>query len=175
MDDVCTQTLDSLSNPGIEQNFSENIDDEDINQLKGNSNIFQLLNDHNKKFKDDDFYEFDYGDTDSIDMNDDVEETSEAQYNVFNDDFETQQPPNATELSVMLVFVWKRYAMSKAAANDICRILNAFNVPNMPKDFRGVMSHVKNSNPTLLHGNQSFICPSCFGKNANASKCNTNG
>ncbi|CAF2862273.1 unnamed protein product [Rotaria sp. Silwood2] len=65
--------------------------------------------------------------------------------------------------------------MSKAAANDICRILNTFNVPNMPKDFRGVMSHVKKSNPTLLHGNQSFICPSCFGKNANASKCNTNG
>ncbi|CAF2862258.1 unnamed protein product [Rotaria sp. Silwood2] len=75
MHDVCTQTLDSLSNPGIEQNFSENIDDEDINQLKGNSNIFQLLNDHirNNKFKDDDFYEFDYGDTDSIDINDDVE------------------------------------------------------------------------------------------------------
>ncbi|CAF3819184.1 unnamed protein product [Rotaria sp. Silwood1] len=113
--------------------------------------------------------------TDSIDTNDDAEEIYEAQCNVFDNDFETQQPPNATELSVMLLFVWRKHSMSKAVVNDICRILNAFNVPNMPKDFRGVMSHIKRNNPTLLHGNQSFICPSCFNRSLNASKCNVKG
>ncbi|CAF1459034.1 unnamed protein product [Rotaria sp. Silwood1] len=113
--------------------------------------------------------------TDSIDTNDDAEEIYEAQCNVFDNDFETQQPPNATELSVMLLFVWRKHSMSKAVVNDICRILNAFNVPNMPKDFRGVMSHIKKNNPTLLHGNQSFICPSCFNRSLNASKCNVKG
>jgi hypothetical protein len=61
--------------------------------------------------------------------------------------------------------------MIKAAANDIYRILNAFDILNMPKDFRGMMSPVKSSNPTLLHGNHSFICPSCFSKGSNALKC----
>ena len=61
--------------------------------------------------------------------------------------------------------------MSKAAADDICRILSAFNIPNMPKNFRGVISNIKKNNPTLLHGNHSFICPSCFRKRSNGSKC----
>ncbi|CAF1681668.1 unnamed protein product [Rotaria sp. Silwood1] len=173
--DVCTQTLDSLSNPEIKQHIIENSHGNYINQLEGSSSIFQLLNDYNNKFKDNDLHEFSDDGTDSIDTNDDVEEIYEAQCNVFDNDFETQEPPNATELSVMLLFVWRKHSMSKAAVNDICRILNAFNVPNMPKDFRGVMSHIKKNNPTLLHGNQSFICPSCFNRSLNASKCNVKG
>ncbi|CAF4035069.1 unnamed protein product [Rotaria sordida] len=172
---VCTQTLDSFSNTEIEQHVIENSHDNDINQLEGSSSIFQLLNDYNNKFKDNDLHEFSDDGTDSIDTNDDAEEIYEAQYNVFNNDFENQQSPNATELSVMLLFVWRKHSMSKAAVNDICRILNAFNVPSMPKDFRGVMSHIKKNNPTLLHSNQSFICPSCFNRSLNASKCNVKG
>ncbi|CAM4985118.1 unnamed protein product [Rotaria socialis] len=46
-----------------------------------------------------------------------------------------------------------------------------FNIPNMPKDFRAVMKHLKRNNPTLLGGNQFFLCPSCGNKCVNGSKC----
>jgi hypothetical protein len=108
-------------------------------------------------------------------MYDDVEEISDVQFDLSDNEFEAERPPNATELSVMLLFVWKRHSISKAAANDVCRILNTLNIPNMPKDFRGVMANVKKNNPTLLHGNHSFICPSCFSKGSNPSKCDANG
>ncbi|CAF2091928.1 unnamed protein product [Rotaria magnacalcarata] len=175
MHDASSQTLDLFANPEIEQHEVENSDDNDVDQLRSNSNIFRLLNNHNNKFKESDLHESESDSIDSSDKNDDVEEMFETQYNTFDSDFEAQQPPNATELSVMLVFVWRRHSMSKAAANDICRILNTFNIPNMPKNFRGVMSHIKKNNPTLLHGIQSFICPSCFNKSSSASKCIANG
>ncbi|CAF4471332.1 unnamed protein product, partial [Rotaria magnacalcarata] len=133
MHDASSQTLDLFANPEIEQHEVENSDDNDVDQLRSNSNIFRLLNNHNNKFKESDLHESESDSIDSSDKNDDVEEMFETQYNTFNSDFEAQQPPNATELSVMLVFVWRRHSMSKAAANDICRILNTFNIPNMPK------------------------------------------
>ncbi|CAF1567247.1 unnamed protein product [Rotaria sp. Silwood1] len=54
--DVCTQTLDSLSNPEIKQHIIENSHGNYINQLEGSSSIFQLLNDYNNKFKDNDLH-----------------------------------------------------------------------------------------------------------------------
>ena len=75
----------------------------------------------------------------------------------------------------MLLFLWRRHSISKAAGNDICRILNTFNILNMPKDFRGVIAHVKKNNPTLLHGTHSFICPSCSQKSSNSSQCGFSG
>ncbi|CAF3250418.1 unnamed protein product, partial [Rotaria sp. Silwood2] len=153
--DVCTQTFDSFSNPEMEQHI-ENSHENDTNQLERSNSRFQLLNDYNNKFKDNDLHEFDDDDdTDSTDTNNDAEEIYEAQYNVFGNDFETQQPPNATELSVILIFVWRKHSMSKAAVNDICRILNVFNVPNMPKDFRGVMSKSLNASKCNIKGCQS--------------------
>ena len=65
--------------------------------------------------------------------------------------------------------------MSKAAMNDFVRILNFLNIPNMPRDFRSVMGHVKRNNPTLLSGNHSFICPSCFRKSSNSMQCLSSG
>ena len=79
--------------------------------------------------------------------------------------------PNTTELSVMLVFLWRRHSLSKAAVDDICRILNTFNIPNMPKDFRTGVSKVKKYNPRLFHGELIYICPSCCSKGKNGSKC----
>ena len=107
----------------------------------------------------------------SADIFKETEEIFEDQYNLFDSEFDAERPPNASELSVMLLFVWRRHSMSKAAADDICRILSASNIPNMPKNFRGVISNIKKNNPTLLHGNHSFICPSCFRKRSNGSKC----
>lgn len=92
---------------------------------------------------------------------------------MFDGDGEKEQLPTATELSVMLIFIWRRHSISKEAVNDICRILNAFHVPNMPKDFREVISLIKKDNPTLLHGKQSFICPSCYTKNSSRSQCSS--
>ncbi|CAF4735968.1 unnamed protein product, partial [Rotaria sp. Silwood2] len=113
--DVCTQTFDSFSNPEMEQHV-ENSHENDTNQLERSNSRFQLLNDYNNKFKDNDLHEFDDDDdTDSTDTNNDAEEIYEAQYNVFGNDFETQQPPNATELSIILIFVWRKHSMSKAA------------------------------------------------------------
>lgn len=75
----------------------------------------------------------------------------------------------------MLIFLWRKHAISKAAMNDFIRILSTFNVPNLPKDFRGVMAEVKKGHSKILHGNHSFICPSCFRKSSNCSKCIFNG
>ncbi|CAF1662541.1 unnamed protein product, partial [Adineta ricciae] len=121
----------------------------------------------------------DVGSSDGSDNNDDesedddVEEISNAQSDFYDDYCEKQRLPDATELSVMLFLFWKRHNISKAAANDICRIINMFNVPNMPKDFRSVMNYLKRNNPILLEGNHSFICSSCGNRCANASKCDS--
>ena len=103
---------------------------------------------------------------------DGIEECPDFQNNFYDNYFENERLPDVTELSVMLFFTWKRHNISKAAANDICRIVNMFNSPSMPRDFRAVRRHSKRNNPTLLGGNHFFICPSCGSKCANATKCN---
>ena len=75
-------------------------------------------------------------------MNDNVEEICEEKYHAFNNNIQSERSPSAAAFSVMLLFVWRRQTMSKAAINDICRLLNAFNIPNMLKDFRGMTSYV---------------------------------
>ncbi|CAF2896547.1 unnamed protein product [Rotaria sp. Silwood2] len=166
--DEYTQTPNSFFNSEIEECVVENRDDNNVHQLNGNDDIFLFHNDHINKLKDHDLHRF-------SDDDDDVEGNSDVEFDLCNDKFEAERPPNATELSVMLLFVWRQHSMSKAAANDICRILNTLNIPNMPTNFRGVISHVKKNNPTLLHGNHSFICPSCFTKGSNCSKCDVSG
>ncbi|CAF1376494.1 unnamed protein product [Rotaria sordida] len=115
------------------------------------------------KIKSDDFYRSDEDDANSNVFEADVDEfisgennnkqkTSQFQSNSFNQETMCDSSPNATELSVMLIFLWKRHSLSKAAMDDICRIFNFFNIPNMPKNFRGVVSNVKRHNSTLFHG-----------------------
>ena len=135
-----------------------------------------------RRFYDDDGHDDDADDTESGDDDDgdssvafnDIEKTRDVQCDLSDDEYEIDRSPNATELSIMLFFLWRKHCISKAAANDICRIINYFNIPNMPKDFRRVMSHVKRNNPTLLYGDHSFICPSCSNRCSNASKCDSN-
>ncbi|CAF2125346.1 unnamed protein product [Rotaria magnacalcarata] len=118
MHDASSQTLDLFANPEIEQHEVENSDDNDVDQLRSNSNIFRLLNNHNNKFKESDLHESESDSIDSSDKNDDVEEMFETQYNTFNSDFEAQQPPNATELSVIS-------SASKCIANG-CRSASSY-------------------------------------------------
>ncbi|CAF1020504.1 unnamed protein product [Adineta steineri] len=73
----------------------------------------------------------------------DTGEIPEFLCNVFHSEFYNERLPNATELSVMLLFTWKRHCLNKAIAKDICRILNRFDIPNMPKGFREVMPCLK--------------------------------
>jgi hypothetical protein len=113
--------------------------------------------------------------TNSMDADNHEDDIFNMDYDTFDDQLETEREPNATELSIMLLFLWRKHSMTKAAINDICKILNGFRIPNMPRDFRGVMSHVKKNNPTLFHPNQCYICPSCFNKSSNSSKCEVVG
>ena len=136
---------------------NDNADDDDDNNIIDDDEI------------DDDGIDDDETDYDETDNDIDVTSDSETTFNSNQD--KNERLPNATELSVMLFFTWKRHNISKAAANDICRIINVFNIPNMPKDFRGIMKHLKGNNRTLLEGNQSFVCPSCGNKCISASKC----
>ncbi|CAM4840057.1 unnamed protein product [Rotaria magnacalcarata] len=179
--DACTQTSDYFLNFEAEQIINEYNENNDINRFEGITNIFLFYNDYISKSKDNDNDSYELGDNDhdanqiSIDMDDDMEDIPDVECNVFDNNFKTERPPNAIELSVMLLLLWKKHSISKAAVNDICRILNFFNIPNMPKDFRGVISRVKKNNSKLLHGNHSFICPSCLRKGSSSSKCDANG
>ncbi|CAF3138020.1 unnamed protein product [Rotaria socialis] len=179
--DACTQTSDYFLNFEAEQIINEYNENNDINRFEGISNIFLFYNDYISKSKDNDNDSYELGDNDhdpnqiSIDMDDDMEDIPDVECDVFDNNFKTERPPNAIELSVMLLLLWKKHSISKAAVNDICRILNFFNIPNMPKDFRGVISRVKKNNSKLLHGNHSFICPSCLRKGSSSSKCDANG
>ncbi len=179
-DDEYNPVSDSVLNEAAKPCPSERHDDNDNNYE--NEAEADDADDRNNNYEDDDDrynnYEDEdndrdnnYEDKDDEDEDDDIEETPEAQSNFSDNQFESERLPNATELSIMLFFTCKRHNISKAGANDICRIINMFNIPNMPKDFRGVMAHLKRNNPTLLEGNQYFICPSCGNKCASASKC----
>jgi hypothetical protein len=174
--DKCTQTFNSFLYPENEGFILENTNSDDVERLDDNG-MFECRNDYINKFNHDldGLNDDNNDDTSSNDVYDNTDEIPEVQHNLFNDEFETERPPSATELSVMLLFLWRRHSMSKTAVTDICCILNNFNIVNMPKDFRGVMSLIKKKNPTLLHGNHSFICPSCSSKGTNASKCDTSG
>ncbi|UJR24863.1 hypothetical protein I4U23_006232 [Adineta vaga] len=111
-------------------------------------------------------------DIDSSDVHHDIEEHPEVQSNFSKNRLESERLSDSTELFVLLFFTWKRHSISKAAANDICRIINMLNIPNMPKNFCRVMKHLKRNSPTLLDGNQSFVCPLWGNKCTSASKCN---
>ena len=102
-------------------------------------------------FKSDDFYQSDH-DSDQLEDDEDqhIFETIFDQENMtcfqshsYKEQAMNDRLPNTTELSVMLVFLWRRHSLSKTAIDDICRILNTFNISNMPKDFRTVVSKVK--------------------------------
>ncbi|CAF5119750.1 unnamed protein product, partial [Rotaria magnacalcarata] len=155
-----------------------NDNDNDNNYEDEVGELYRFYNDRNNigdgnKVNDDEYdNDNEYNDEDEDDS---IEETPDFQNNFYDNYFETERLPDATELSVILFFTWKRHNISKAAVNDICRIINTFNIPNMPKDFRAVMRHLKRNNPTLLGGNHFFICPSCGNRCANASKCNLTG
>ncbi|CAF3983195.1 unnamed protein product [Adineta steineri] len=90
-----------------------------------------------------DEYLFENSDNISSAIDDDTGEIPEFLCNVFHNEFYNGRLSNATELSVMLLFVWKRHSLNKATAKDICRILNIFNILNMPKGFRGLMPYLK--------------------------------
>ncbi|CAF3879337.1 unnamed protein product, partial [Rotaria sp. Silwood1] len=192
LDDGITSTLkhdeynpasDSILKEATKQHSSERHNDNDNNYEDEVDDLYRFYNDRNNigddndgdKADDDehdeDEYEDEYEDEDESE-DDGIEESPDFQNNFYDNYFENERLPDATELSVMLFFTWKRHNISKAAANDICRIINMFNIPNMPKDFRAVMRHLKKNNPTLLEGNHFFICPSCGNKCGNASKCN---
>ncbi|CAM4787189.1 unnamed protein product [Rotaria magnacalcarata] len=158
-----------------------NDNDNDNNYEDEVDELYRFYNDRNNigdgndgnKVNDDEYdNDNEYNDEDEDDS---IEESPDFQNNFYDNYFETERLSDATELSVMLFFTWKRYNISKAAVNDICRIINTFNIPNMPKDFRAVMRHLKRNNPTLLGGNHFYICPSCGNRCANASKCNLTG
>jgi len=140
-----------------------------------NEDLDRLKSDNFYRSDDDDVCVFDADDNQFMSAeNNNKEKRSEFQSNSSNQQTINDRPPDTTELSVMLIFLWRRHSLSKAAMNDICRIFNFFNIPNMPKDFRGVVSNVKRHNSTLFHGNHSFICPSCCSKSSNISKCLNN-
>ncbi|CAF1005709.1 unnamed protein product [Rotaria magnacalcarata] len=189
IDDGTTSTLkhdeynpasDSVLKEANKQHSSERHSDNDNNYENEVDDLYQFDNDGNSigdvddinKAHDDEYDDDEDGDEDEGEDEDDgIEESQDFQNNFYDNDFENERLPNATELSVMLFFTWKRHNISKAAANDICRIINMFNIPNMPKDFRAVMKHLKRNNPTLLGGDQFFLCPSCGNKCVNGSKC----
>ncbi|CAF5052820.1 unnamed protein product, partial [Rotaria socialis] len=87
-----------------------------------------FYNDYISKSKDNDNDSYELGDNDhdpnqiSIDMDDDMEDIPDVECNVFDNNLKTERPPNAIELSVMLLLLWKKHSISKAAVNDICRI-----------------------------------------------------
>ena len=142
--DKCTQTFNSFLYPENEGFILENTNSDDVERLDDNG-MFECRNDYINKFNHDldGLNDDNNDDTSSNDVYDNTDEIPEVQHNLFNDEFETERPPSATELSVMLLFLWRRHSMSKTAVTDICCILNNFNIVNMPKDFRGVMSLIK--------------------------------
>lgn len=162
-------------------------DDDNMDYEVEVDDLHQFHNDRNNTGGDDDGdgsggeYEEEDDDEDEYDEEaegegkDGFEEIPDIQSNLHDNYSENSRLPDATELSVMLFFTWKRHNISKAAANDICRIINMFNIPNMPKDFRTVMAYLKKNNSILLEGNQYFTCPSCGKKCTNGSKCNMTG
>ncbi|CAF4705388.1 unnamed protein product, partial [Rotaria sp. Silwood2] len=126
---------------------SERDNDNDNNYEDEVDDLYRFYNDRNNirdgndgdKADDDEHDEDEYEDEDEDESegeDDGIEESPDFQHNFYDNYFENERLPDVTELSVMLFFTWKRHNISKAAANDICRIINMFNIPNMPKDFR---------------------------------------